>query len=301
MPRFPDYDAEIGQGLQLPVAGLSEVPPEAAAYQARIARQNAFDDEERFSQRRLQRQAELDEAAGAMPPGATGFAAGVMRSTQKGDSALLAAISPANRPAFATRLAADREALLGKAAVMEQQGRARYEAGELDNAFAINEQDVARDPSLQATARQAYFGLVDSSGQTPAQKAQRRQDAERGFAIAAWHSRFADDPEAGAAALGGDDAAGGTSGDPAFAAIPKAEHSRLIGDAFLRRDQSQALARGALEPMLRDAETALTSTGRYDAPLPDETRFVAAYGREDDRGHRLHRGDEPAIRPGAVL
>ncbi|MEW9310490.1 cytidine deaminase-like fold-containing protein [Labrys neptuniae] len=297
MPRFPDYDAEIGQGLQLPVAGLSEVPPEAAAYQARIARQNAFDDEERFSQRRLQRQAELDEAAGAMPPGATGFAAGVMRSTQKGDSALLAAISPANRPAFATRLAADREALLGKAAVMEQQGRARYEAGELDNAFAINEQDVARDPSLLATARQAYFGLVDSSGQTPAQKAQRRQDAERGFAIAAWHSRFADDPEAGAAALGGDDAAGGTSGDPAFAAIPKAEHSRLIGDAFLRRDQSQALARGALEPMLRDAETALTSTGRYDAPLPDETRFVAAYGRED--GPRRHDEFQRIVKLGA--
>ncbi|QEN88206.1 hypothetical protein FZC33_18695 [Labrys sp. KNU-23] len=297
MPRFPDYDAEIGQGLQLPVAGLSEVPPEAAAYQARIARQNAFDDEERFNQRRQQRQAELDEAAGAMPPGATGFAAGVMRSTQKGDSALLGAISPANRPAFATRLAADREALLGQAAVMEQQGRARYEAGELDNAFAINEQDVARDPSLQATARQAYFGLVDSSGQTPAQKAQLRQDAERGFAIAAWHSRFADDPEAGAAALGRDDAAGGTPGDPAFAAIPKAEHSRLIGDAFLRRDQSHALARGALEPTLRDAETALTSTGRYDAPLPDETRFVAAYGREE--GPRRHGEFQRIVKLGA--
>lgn len=97
MPRFPDYDAEIGQGLQLPVAGPSEVPPEPAAYQARVARQNAFDDEERFNQRRLQRQAEFDEAARAMPPGATGFAASILQSTQKGDSALLAAVSPATQ------------------------------------------------------------------------------------------------------------------------------------------------------------------------------------------------------------
>ena len=97
MPRFPDYDAESGQGLQFPVAGPSQVPAEAAAYQARVTSQNAFDDEERFNQRLQQRQAELDEAARAMPPGATGFAAGIMQSTQKGDSALLAAVSPANQ------------------------------------------------------------------------------------------------------------------------------------------------------------------------------------------------------------
>lgn len=296
MPRFPDYDAESGQGLQFPVAGPSQVPPEAAAYQARVTSQNAFDDEERFNQRRLQRQAELDEAARTMPPGATGFAAGIMQSTQKGDNALLAAISPANRPAFAARLAADRDALLGQAAAIERQGRARYEAGELDNAFVANEQDVSRDPSLLATARQAYFGLIDSSGQTTAQKAQRRQDAERGFAIAAWRTRFADDPEGGAAALGQNDA-GGVPGDPAFAAIPKAEHGRLISDAFLRRDQDQAFARGTLDPMLRDAETALTSIGRYDGALPDEARFTAAYGRED--GPRRHAEFQRIVKLGA--
>ncbi|PRH85502.1 hypothetical protein C5L14_21170 [Labrys okinawensis] len=289
MPRFPDYDPESGQGLQFPVAAPSQVPAEAAAYQARVDRQNAFDDEERFNQRRQQRQAELDEAARTMPPAATGFAAGIMQSTQKGDSALLAAVSPANRPAFAARLAAEREALLGQAAAIERQGRARYEAGELDNAFAAHEQDVARDPSLLATARQAYFGLVDSSGQTPAQKAQRRQDAERGLAMAAWRTRFADDPEGGAAAL--------DRNDPAFAAIPKAEHDQLIGDAFLRRDQNQALARGALEPTLRDAETALTSVGRYDGVLPDEARFVAAYGRED--GPRRHAEFQRIVKLGA--
>ncbi|MGO4338285.1 hypothetical protein AB4037_25530 [Labrys sp. KB_33_2] len=297
MPRFPDYDAESGQGLQFPVASPSQVPAEAAAYQARVTSQNAFDDEERFNQRLQQRQAELDEAARAMPPGATGFAANIMQSTQKGDSALLAAVSPANRPAFAARLAADREALLGQAAAIERQGRSRYEAGELDNAFAAHEQDVARDPSLLATARKAYFGLVDSSGQTPAQKAQRRQDAERGFAIAAWRTRFADDPEGGARALGQDDAAGGAAGDPAFAAIPKAEHDRLIGDAFLRRDQDQALARGTLEPTLRDAGTALTSIGRHDGALPDEARFTAAYGRED--GPRRHAEFQRIVKLGA--
>ncbi|OCC00811.1 hypothetical protein BA190_32050 [Labrys sp. WJW] len=297
MPRFPDYDAESGQGLQFPVAGPSQVPPEAAAYQARVTSQNAFDDEERFNQRSRQRQVELDEAASAMPPGASGFAAGIMQSTQKGDNALLAAISPANHPAFAARLAADRDALLGQAAAMEQQGRARYEAGELDNAFAAHERDVSRDPSLLATARQAYFGLIDSSGQTTVQKAQRRQDAERGFAIAAWRTRFADDPEGGAAALGQDDAAGGVPGDPAFAAIPKAEHGRLIGDAFLRRDQDQAFARGTLDPMLRDAETALTSIGRYDGTLPDEARFTAAYGRED--GPRRHAEFQRIVKLGA--
>lgn len=49
-------------------------------------------------------------------------------------------------------------------------------------------------------------------------------------------------------------------------------------DQRRRPPARSGLARGRLDSILRDAETALTSVGRYDDALPDEARFTAAYG-----------------------
>ncbi|WP_448951474.1 hypothetical protein [Labrys neptuniae] len=316
MPRFPDYRSEIGlnpgstpqvrtgaeqigQGLQSLGQGLNEAATGlAAAYQAKIARENAFDDQVKFNLRSQQRQAELTEAARTMPPGATGFATGILQSTQKGDSTMLDAISPANRPAFAGRLADDREALLDQAATLEQQGRSRYEDSELDSAFATYEQAVAQNPAMRPAAQQAYFDLVDKAGsQSAAAKAERRQAGGLGLALADWRTSFKDDPQAGAQALGlGRD---GAPADPRFASIPPAQRQGLVNEALAQQSGRQALARGALEAALQNTTTALTTIGRHDGPLPDEARFIAAYGREE--GARRYADFQRTVNLGADI
>ncbi|OCC00806.1 hypothetical protein BA190_32025 [Labrys sp. WJW] len=219
MPRFPDYRAEIGlnpgstpqvrtgaeaigQGLQALGSGLTAAGEGLAAYQAKAARENAFDDEARFNQRNRERQAEFEAATRNMPPGGSGFAARYLQATQKGDSALIAKTSPGNRAAFAARLSGQRELDAEKAAVYEQQYRAGYEAQEIESSRAEAEQAITRNPAARADEQRRYFEQIDRSGLPLAQKNALKQTGRQGFAATDWNVRFGEDPEAGAAAFG---------------------------------------------------------------------------------------------------
>ncbi|WP_187829800.1 D-Ala-D-Ala carboxypeptidase family metallohydrolase [Labrys sp. KNU-23] len=219
MPRFPDYRAEIGlnpgstpqvrtgaeaigQGLQALGSGLNAAAEGLAAYQAKTARENAFDDEVRFNQRNRERQAEFEAATRTMPPGGSGFAAQYMQTTQKSDSALLAKTSPGNRAAFAARLSGQRDIDVEKAALYEQQYRAGYEARELEASRAEAEQAITRNPAARADEQRRYFEQIDRSGLPLAQKSALKQTGRQGFAATDWNARYGEDPEAGAAAFG---------------------------------------------------------------------------------------------------
>ena len=100
MPRFPDYRAEIGlnpgttpqirtgaeaigQGLQALGGGLSEAAAGLEHYQKRLRQEAAFDDDNKLSLYKQQRQAALAEAAKTMPAEATGFTAGFAKTSAK--------------------------------------------------------------------------------------------------------------------------------------------------------------------------------------------------------------------------
>lgn len=79
----------------------------------------------------------------------------------------------------------------------------------------------------------------------------------------------------GGGALPGGEIAGG---DPRYADIPYAQRLTLINQAETEQRQNQAVARVDLESRVKDAGTALLTTGRYDGSMPQQNDFIAAYG-----------------------
>jgi muramidase (phage lysozyme)/LysM repeat protein len=67
-------------------------------------------------------------------------------------------------------------------------------------------------------------------------------------------------------------------GDPRYADIPYAQRLTLINQAETEQRQSQAVARVDLETRVKDAGTALLTTGRYDGAMPQQQDFIKAYG-----------------------
>jgi len=72
-----------------------------------------------------------------------------------------------------------------------------------------------------------------------------------------------------------------TPADPRFNIFTPEERQTMFNQVQSNARQSQALARGELEPRVQDASAALMTTGRYDGQMPTQQDFTNAYGAQE--------------------
>ncbi|MFC2251946.1 phage tail tip lysozyme [Labrys portucalensis] len=201
MPRFPDYRAEIGltpgatpqirtgaeaigQGLQALGSGLSEAAAGLEHYQKRLRQEAAFDDDNKLSLYKQQRQAALAEAAKTMPAEATGFTAGFAKTIAKADTTFLGSISAGNRQRVATDLLGFNDGLLNQASQFEYGQRGTFETNAITAAYQTSLAAIRRDPSQHGPALAALNARIDGATSIPAaDRARLKRDIAAGSSI----------------------------------------------------------------------------------------------------------------------